>query len=131
MRRIYMDYNATTPVSPKVRAAMEPFFAEYFGNPSSSHAVGRTCHEAMEDARGHVAALIGADREEIVFTSGGTESNNLALKGVLLNQGVSADGHLIISALEHPAVTEPAEYLSSLGFAITVIGCDKKRLCGP
>ncbi len=131
MRQIYLDYNATTPIAPKVRDAMKPFLSEYFGNPSSSHGVGRICREAIEDARGHVAALIGADREEIVFTSCGTESNNLALKGVLLRDGPSADGHLVISALEHPAVSEPAEYLSRMGFAITVVRCDPSGTVDP
>ena len=131
MRQIYLDYNATTPIAPKVRDAMKPFFGEYFGNPSSNHGVGRICREAIEDARGHIASLIGADREEIVCTSGGTESNNLALKGVLLRNAPSADGHLIISAIEHPAISQPAEYLSRLGFAITVVGCDKNGTVDP
>jgi cysteine desulfurase len=78
----------------------------------------------MEDARGHVAALLGADRDEIIFTSGGTESNNLALKGVLMRDFPSADGHLVISALEHPAVAEPAHYLSQVGYDVTVVRCD-------
>ena len=131
MRQIYLDYNATTPIAPKVRDAMKPFFGEYFGNPSSNHGVGRICREAIEDARGHIASLIGADREEIVCTSGGTESNNLALKGVLLRNAPSADGHLIISAIEHPAISQPAEYLSRLGFAITIVGCDKNGTVDP
>ncbi len=131
MRQIYLDYNATTPIAPKVRDAMKPFLGEYFGNPSSNHGVGRICREAIEDARGHIAALIGADREEIVFTSCGTESNNLALKGVLLRGAPSADGHLIVSAIEHPAITQPAEYLSRLGYAITVVGCDKNGTVDP
>jgi cysteine desulfurase len=131
MRQIYMDYNATTPIAPKVREAMEPFLSEYFGNPSSSHGVGRICREAIEDARGHIAALIGSDREEIVFTSGGTESNNLALKGVLLSGGLAADGHLITSAIEHPAITQPAEYLNSIGIPVTVVGCDRSGVVDP
>ncbi len=131
MRQIYLDYNATTPIAPKAREAMKPFLGEYFGNPSSNHHVGRVCREAIEDARSHVAALIGADREEIVFTSGGTESNNQALKGTLLLDGPSADGHLIISAIEHPAVSQPAEYLCNLGYALTVVGCDKNGTVDP
>jgi cysteine desulfurase len=110
---------------------MLPFLQDYFGNPSSSHAVGRICHEAMEDARGHVATLLGADRDEIVFTSGGTESNNLALKGVLLREGPSSDGHLIISAIEHPAISQPAAWLHRLGFALTVVGCDRNGTVDP
>ncbi len=131
MRQIYLDYNATTPVSPRVRESMEPFLREYFGNPSSGHSIGRVCREAIEDARGHIAALIGADRDEVIFTSGGTESNNLALKGILLQNGPSADGHLVISAIEHPAVAQPAEYLSGLGYAITVVGCDRNGIVDP
>ena len=131
MRQIYLDYNATTPVASSVAEAMQPFLTEYFGNPSSGHALGRICHEAIEDARGHVAALLGADRDEIVFTSGGTESNNLALKGVLLRDFPSADGHLVTSAIEHPAIAQVAEYLMRLGYAVTVVGCDANGLVDP
>lgn len=131
MRTLYLDYNATTPVAPSVQEAMLPFFAEHYGNPSSRHALGRACNEAVEDARGQVAALLGAEREEIVFTSGGTESNNLALKGVLMLDGPSSGGHLVISALEHPAVVEPARFLERLGYDVTVIGCDRFGLVDP
>ncbi len=131
MRQIYLDYNATTPLAPGVADAMLPFLTEYYGNPSSSHALGRVCHEAMEDARGHVATLIGADRDEIIFTSGGTESNNLALKGILMRDFPAADGHLITTALEHPAVAEPAHYLARLGYDVTVVGCDAHGLVNP
>lgn len=131
MRTIYLDYNATTPVAPSVQEAMLPFLTEHYGNPSSRHALGRACHEAVEDARGQVATLLGADREEIVFTSGGTESNNLALKGVLLLDSPSAGGHLVISALEHPAVVEPARFLERLGYDVTVVGCDRQGVVDP
>lgn len=131
MRQIYLDYNATTPIAPRVCDAMDPFLRQYYGNPSSAHAMGRTCCEAIEDARGHLAALVGADRDEIIFTSGGTESNNLALKGILLRDAPSADGHLIISAIEHPAISEPAEYLCRIGFDVTVIGCDSNGIVDP
>lgn len=131
VRRIYLDYNATTPLGPGVAEAMLPFLQEYYGNPSSSHALGRICHEAMEDARGHVAALIGADRDEIIFTSGGTESNNLALLGILMRDFPSAGGHLITTAVEHPAVAEPARHLARLGFDVTVVGCDANALVDP
>src|SRR5262245_60075162 len=80
MRQLYFDYNATTSIAPSVQQAMLPFLAEQYGNPSSSHALGRASHEAIEDARENVAALLGCDPDEIVFTGGGTESNNLALK---------------------------------------------------
>lgn len=124
MRRIYLDNNSTTPIAAPVRDAMAPFLAEYYGNPSSMHSMGRVCSEAIEDARGHVAAAIGAEREQIVFTSGGTESNNTALKGVLLREAPSVDGHLIVSVLEHPAISRPAEYLARLGVAVSEVGCD-------
>ena len=84
MRQIYLDYNATTPIAPSVVEAMNPFLSGHFGNPSSSHSMGRAAKEAIEDSRVKVAGLLGCDRQEIVFTSGGTESNNLALKGVML-----------------------------------------------
>lgn len=131
MRCIYLDYNATTPVAPSVHEAMTPFLTEHYGNPSSSHALGRACREAMEDARSKVAALLGADRDEIVFTSGGTESNNLAIQGLLMRDAPSLSGHLIISAVEHPAVVEPARYLERLGFDLTVVGCDAEGRVDP
>jgi len=126
MRFIYLDYNATTPVAPSVVEAMTPFFSEHYSNPSSNHALGRACQEAIEDARGKVAALLGADRDEVVFTSGGTESNNLALKGVMMRDAPSSDGHLIISAIEHPAIIQPARFLERLGYDVTVVGCDSQ-----
>ncbi len=131
MRHIYLDYNATTPVAPSVKEAMLPFLGEYYGNPSSDHAQGRACQEAIEDARGEVAELLGCDREEVVFTSGGTEANNLALKGVLLRRDVSPRGHLVISALEHPAIVEPAKFLKRMGFGLTIVGCDPQGVVDP
>lgn len=131
MRHIYLDYNATTPIAPSVQEAMQPFLSEHFGNPSSGHALGRACHEAIEDARRHLAILLGADAEEIVFTSGGTESNNLALKGVLMRGGPPFTGHLVISALEHPAIAEPARYLERLGCEVTIVGCNRHGLVDP
>jgi cysteine desulfurase len=121
MRHLYFDYNATTPIAPSVREAMLPFLDEHFGNPSCSYALGRASQEAIEDARGQVASLIGADLDEIVFTGGGTEANNLALKGVLMHGGRSAGGHVVISAIEHPSVAEPARFLEERGFDVTVV----------
>ena len=95
MRQIYLDYNATTPIAPSVIESMLPFFSNHYGNPSSSHAMGRAASEAIEDARCKVAGLIGCDRNEIVFTGCGTEANNLALKGVMLADG-QPRGHLVI-----------------------------------
>ena len=97
MRRIYLDYNATTPIAPSVVEAMQPFFAQHFGNPSSTHSLGRATQQAIEDARAEVAELLGAWPDEIVFTSGGSESNNLALKGTLLRDADVQRNHLIIS----------------------------------
>lgn len=121
MRQLYLDYNATTPIAPSVQQALLPFLAEHFGNPSSNHALGRAAHEALEDARGHVANLLGCDPDEIVFTGGGTESNNLALLGVAFRRGRAAGGHFIISAIEHPSVVQPARFLERIGYDVTVV----------
>jgi len=121
MRHLYLDYCATTPIAPSVREAMLPFLGEHYGNPSSAHVLGRAALEAIEDARGQVAGLLGADPEEIVFTSGGTESNNLALIGLALRGGRSAGGHLVISAIEHPSVVEPVRFLERLGFDVSIV----------
>ena len=131
MRQIYLDYNATTPIAPSVQEAMLPFLTEHYGNPSSSHSLGRACHEAIEDSRDRVAALLGADRDEIVFTGGGTESNNIALKGVMMARAPRFDGHLVISALEHPAIAEPARYLEKLGCRVSVVGCNRDGVVEP
>ncbi|MCE9531823.1 MAG: aminotransferase class V-fold PLP-dependent enzyme, partial [Planctomycetes bacterium] len=96
---IYLDYNATTPIDPSVRATMMPFLEDQFGNPSSTHLYGKTAHRAVEKARGQLAALIGASASEILFTSGGTEASNHVIKGVLQRPG----DHIIISSIEHPA----------------------------
>ena len=131
MRTIYLDYNATTPIAPSVQEAMAPFFSTHYGNPSSLHALGRACHEAIEDARGHLASLLRVDSREVIFTSGGTESNNLAIKGALLASGVSSGAHLIISSLEHPAVVEPAKFLERLGCSVTTVECDGRGVVDP
>jgi cysteine desulfurase len=131
MKLIYLDYNATTPVAPSAIEAMLPFLSEHYGNPSSSHALGRACQEAIEDARGKVAALIGADPDEVFFTSGGTESNNLAIQGIMMLNAPPLDGHLIVSAIEHPAVAEPAKHLQRMGFEVTVVRCNGQGLVEP
>lgn len=124
MQKIYLDYNATTPVAPSVVEAMQPFLNQHFGNPSSSHSLGRAAAEAIEDARVQVAGLLGCAQEEVVFTAGGTESNNLALKGVMMQGAVAAGGHLVISEIEHPAITAPADFLERLGFDVSRVPCD-------
>lgn len=129
MKQIYLDYNATTPVAPSVYEALEPFLLTHFGNPSSSHALGRAASEAIEDSRMQVAALLGVNREEIVFTSGGTDSNNLAIKGAMF--AARAPGHLVISAIEHPAVMEPARFLERLGHEVTIVPCQSDGVIDP
>ena len=125
MKNIYLDYNATTPIAPSVQEAMAPFLSEHFGNPSSSHTMGRACSEAIEDSRSKIASMLGADVDEIVFTSCGTESNNLALKGVMMRQAPSVGGHLVISAIEHPAIMVTAKYLEKIGFDLTIVPCNE------
>jgi len=116
MTPIYLDYNATTPVDPRVVDAMLPYLKEGFGNPSSTHVLGRHSHEAVAKARAQVAELLGAQPDEIVFTGCGSEANNLALKGVVFAKlrGIFArwarGAHLITSAVEHPAVLQPCEF---------------------
>mgnify|MGYP002623828606 CR=1 FL=1 len=131
MRPIYLDYNATTPIAPSVAEAMQPFLTQHYGNPSSSHSLGRACHEAVSSAREQVAMLLGCDDFEIVFTSCGTESNNLALKGIMMDELPLTRGHLIISALEHPAIVEPARFLAACGYEVTTIGCGASGVIDP
>ena len=114
---IYLDYNATTPVAPEVLDAMLPFLREGYGNPSSSHAAGRRALEAIEAARAQVANLIGASPEEIVFTSGGTEATNMALRGVVLAQPHRR--HVVTSSFEHPATAETCLLLERQGLRVT------------
>ena len=131
MRRIYLDYNATTPVAPSVQDAMLPFLSEHYGNPSSNHLLGRAAAEAIEDARGHVAALMNADRDEILFTGCGTESNNLALWGIMTRDAPPFRGHLVVSRFEHPSVAEPAKYLERLGFEVSYVPCSPHGVVEP
>jgi cysteine desulfurase len=120
-RPIYLDHHATTPVDPAVVAAMLPYLTEKFGNASSrQHLLGQEAHAAVEEARAHVARLIGAEPGDIVFTSGATESNNLAVRGVA-HAGGAQGRHLVVSAIEHPAVLEPARHLQTEGFEVTVV----------
>lgn len=119
MRRIYMDHSATTPVAPEVLEAMLPYFRERYGNASSLHEFGREARDAVESAREKLAALIGASPEEIYFTSGGTESDNLALKGIALS---GRGKHIITTSIEHPAVLEVCRSLERVGFDVTFTG---------
>jgi len=124
MLPIYLDYNATTPIDKEVAGAMKPFLDELFGNPSSSHEFGIRTRKAVETARNQVAGLIGCLREEIIFTSGGTESNNFAIKGVALANRHKGN-HIITTSIEHPAVIEVCRYLASNGFRITYLPVDE------
>ncbi|MBI5525627.1 MAG: cysteine desulfurase [Deltaproteobacteria bacterium] len=119
---IYLDYNATTPVLPEVVDAMLPFLREHFGNPSSSHAYGKAAREAVGKARAEVAALIGASPDEIVFTSGGTEANNLAIRGAA--EAGPARRHLVTSVVEHPATEKPCAFFESHGYEVTRLSVD-------
>lgn len=130
MDRIYLDYAATTPTDPEVVKAMLPYFTERFGNPSSIHSFGQEGKAAMEEAREKVASLLGARQEEIIFTSGGTESNNFALKGVAYASS-SKGNHIVTSSIEHHAVIETCKFLESSGFRVTYLPVDKDGLVSP
>jgi cysteine desulfurase len=131
MKPIYLDYNATTPLDPAVIEAMLPYLKEHFGNPSSAHPYGRTAHAAVDRARSQVAELLGAQPDEIVFTGGGSEASNHALKGAVFAKlhGIfgrwAKDAHIITSAVEHPATLQPCDFLKRLGCRITILPVDK------
>lgn len=130
-RPIYLDSNATTPIDPAVRDAMLPYLGERFGNPSSSHRYGQEAHRAVDNARRQVADLVGASPREILFTSGGTEASNHAIKGAVLTHHPEP-GHLIITAIEHPATVEPCEHLKHFfGCEVTVLPVDRHGLVDP
>jgi cysteine desulfurase len=129
MRRIYLDHNATTRLHPDARAEMAPFLDEEFGNPSSIHAAGRAARDAVERARERVARLIGAGRDEIVLTSGGTEGNNLAIRGAAeAARSASVDGEgrvrVLVSPVEHPSALGAAEALRARGFTVEQLRVD-------
>jgi cysteine desulfurase len=123
-RRTYLDFNATTPIAPEVAAAMSHVLREPFGNPSSQHWAGLPAREAVEKARGQVAALLDCRPEEVVFTSGGSESNNHALKGVFFSHGRQG-AHIITTQIEHPAVLNPCHFLKRLGATVTYLSVDR------
>jgi cysteine desulfurase len=125
---IYLDNHATTPCDPQVVEAMQPFFTTFFGNPSSrNHLFGAQAEEAVEAGRAQVAALIGAAPKEVIFTSGATESNNLAIRGVVEATG-KTHRHVITAAIEHHAVLEPCKHLERLGHRVTVLPVDRYGL---
>ncbi|MEL6182453.1 MAG: cysteine desulfurase family protein [Myxococcota bacterium] len=119
---IYLDHNATTPLLPEVVEAMLPYLRDHFGNPSSSHVFGARAHAAIEHARTQVAALLGCNPSEILFTSGGTEANNLAIRGVL--EAVGARRRVVTSTIEHPATEQPCAWLERQGVQVTRLGVD-------
>jgi len=124
MQPIYLDYNATTPVDPRVLEAMLPYLREHFGNPSSSHEYGVQARAGVEQARAQVAVLLGCAPDEIVFTGGGSEADNLAIKGVAEAYRDRGD-HIITSQVEHPAVLETCRYLERRGFRVTYLSVDR------
>ena len=128
--RIYLDYNASTPIAPEVVAAMEPHLHGNYGNPSSLHWAARDAHGAVEHARAQVAELLGCHADEIVFTSGGSEANNLALKGLLL-AAADRPTHVITSQIEHPATLEPCRFLERFGVRATYLPVDREGLVDP
>lgn len=127
---IYLDHNATTPVHPEVVEALLPFLTEKFGNPSSIHWAGRAVKGAVEEAREQVAALVGCEPGEVVFTASGTEADNMAIKGV--TAALSGKGnHIVATRVEHPAVVNPLLYLEQNGFAVTWLDVDRDGLLDP
>ncbi|RKN78270.1 cysteine desulfurase [Paenibacillus ginsengarvi] len=130
MKPIYLDYNASTPVAPEVFQEMLPFLQEHYGNPSSSHWAAATLQEAIEAARRRVASAIGAKPSEVIFTSGGTEANNYALKGVYYASR-HRGAHIITTAIEHPAILNPCAFLETLGAEVTYVSVDRLGRVSP
>ncbi|OQY42066.1 MAG: cysteine desulfurase NifS [Desulfobacteraceae bacterium 4572_87] len=127
---IYLDHNGTTPIASEAVSAMKPFMAAHFGNPSSSHSLGVRARDGVDRARKEVAKLLGCDAHEIIFTSGGTESNNMVLKG-LVDFRHPETFHVITSSIEHPAILNPALFLGELGVRVTILPVDTKGLIDP
>jgi len=128
--QIYLDHNASTPIDPSVRAAMAPYLAAAFGNPSSGHWAGAPAREAVEAARAQVAALLGCAPDEIVFTSGGTEANNAALTGAFF-AAAGRSRHIVTTLIEHPAIVEPCHFLERVGATVTSVGVDATGMVDP
>jgi cysteine desulfurase len=129
-QRIYLDYNASTPIDPAVAAAMRPFLDDHFGNPSSGHWASLGAKAALDTARRQVASLLGGHSDEIVFTSGGSEANNLAIKGVFFALRDKGE-HIVTTAIEHPAVVAPCRFLERLGARITFLPVDRAGRIDP
>src|SRR5260370_33344995 len=120
IKQIYLDYNASTPIEPEVAEAMRPFLTGCYGNPSSHHWAGAPAHQAVEKARSQVAGLLGCAPGEIVFTSGGTEANNHAIKGAFFAMRERGN-HIITTQMEHPATLQPCRVLETLGARATYL----------
>ncbi len=129
-QRIYLDFNASTPIAPEVAEAMRPFLSEHFGNPSSQHWAGIPAKEAVEHARQQVAELLQCSPDEIVFTSGGSESNNHAIKGVFFTLREKGN-HIVTTQIEHPAVINPCRFLEKLGAEVTFVPVDRHGRVDP
>jgi cysteine desulfurase len=127
-RSVYLDHNASTPVHPEVLQAMLPYFSERFGNPSSVHGFGREAREGLETAREQVAGFLRVSKDEIVFTSGGTESDNLGIKGIA---AARRSGHIVTSQIEHHAVLRTCEMLETQGFTVTYLPVDEYGMVRP
>lgn len=128
IRRVYLDHNASTQVHPEVVAAMLPYFGEHFGNPSSVHSFGREARDGLDTARETIARFLKAGKDELLFTSGGTESDNLAVKGVAWASG---SGHIITSEIEHHAVLHTCQALEAQGFRVTYLTVDEFGMVDP
>jgi cysteine desulfurase len=130
MTPIYLDYNASTPIAPEVIATMEPLLREAYGNPCSGHWASASARAAMEDARSQVASLLGCGADEIVFTSGGSEANNLALKGLFFGRK-GKSSHIIATQIEHPTVLGSCRFVENLGAHVTLVQVDGAGLIDP
>ena len=131
-RRIYLDYAATTPLDPRVVEAMLPFLTDHFGNPSSLHATGRRARRALEDAREQIACMLACQPTEILFTSGGTESDNSAVLGIARAQRAADQGnHVVTSQIEHHAVLHACGQLETEGFRISYVPVDENGILDP
>ncbi|MEO5378739.1 MAG: cysteine desulfurase [Magnetococcus sp. DMHC-6] len=129
---IYLDHNATTPVRPEVLAAMYPYFSQHMGNPSSVHAAGRASRKGLDEARRHVAHLLEVHYSQVIFTSGGTEANNLAIFGVAGKKNPNSHpGHVVYSAIEHPSVGQCCALLKERGLEVTCVGVDSLGRVNP
>ena len=127
---IYMDHAGTTPLDSRVLDAMMPYFSEQFGNPSSIHSIGQEARRALDDSREKVAGILGCRMSEVVFTSGGTESDNAAIKGAVAALQETGN-HIITSSTEHHAVLHTCQYLENMGFEVTYPPSRQIRTGGP